>query len=91
MKLDYTLTYNDIEIDVTITLSYIPGSRGHRDRYGAPEEPDEPATFEVDTVEDQHGNDYDLTDSEYDEVLEKANLRWQDDEPDYDEERDTKE
>jgi hypothetical protein len=78
MQIKHTLTRNERDVEVTIELSYSPGCRGHCDRYGAPEEPDEPASFEVETVEDEHGNDYDLSDAEYDEVVEKAWERQQD-------------
>lgn len=72
MKINFTLTRNEKDVEVEIELCYFPASRGHRDKYGAPEEPDEPASFEVETVEDAHGNPYDLSDAEYDEVIDKA-------------------
>lgn len=35
-----------------VTYTYHPASRGHRDKYGAPEEPDEPAYVEIESVHD---------------------------------------
>lgn len=37
--------------DVTITAWFSPASRGARDRYGVPMEPDEPDEFEIDSVD----------------------------------------
>lgn len=53
-------------IKIEVTGTYIPGCRGHRDRYGAPEEPDEPAYIEVETAKlaqdvcrfDEEANNY---------------------------------
>jgi hypothetical protein len=72
MTISFILTRNEREIEVEVELNYIPGSRGHRDRYGCPEEPDEPPTFEIVDVSDKDGNDYDLSDTEYEEVIDKA-------------------
>lgn len=46
-----------IEIPVTVEYTYYPPCRGHRDRYGAPEEPDEPASVEIGSVLDAKGNE----------------------------------
>jgi hypothetical protein len=46
MKLD---TY--IELECTIDYTISPASRGHRDSYGAPLEPDEPEEIEINSVE----------------------------------------
>ena len=43
-----TTIYLELEIEVAFTAH--KASRGHRDRYGAPEEPDEDAYVEVDEV-----------------------------------------
>jgi hypothetical protein len=80
MQLKTTITRDDVEIPVTVELTYYGGCRGHRDRYGAPEEPDEPATFEVDNAVDAKGFEYDLTDAEYDEIVEKAGEQRQENE-----------
>ena len=42
------LSYNGIELDVN--FSYYPPSRGHRDKWGAPEEPDEDASIEISNI-----------------------------------------
>jgi len=33
--------------DITVDFHYYPATRGYRNSYGAPEEPDEPAEVEV--------------------------------------------
>lgn len=38
------------EIDVTVQFDYYPPSRGSRDRWGAPLEPDEPENIEITSV-----------------------------------------
>ena len=85
MQLKFTLTRNERDVEVTVTLEYTPASRGYRDKYGAPEEPDEPATYEIGACEDDQGNYYDLTDAEYDEIVEKAWKQHNEETPDYDE------
>lgn len=72
MTIQTTINRNDIDIDVTIKLSYSPGEHGSRDRYGAPLEPDYPATFEVESVVDTNGVEYDLTATEETSVIEQA-------------------
>jgi hypothetical protein len=72
MKIKHTIERNEAEVEVEVSLTYYRGYRGYRDKYGAQEEPDEPATFEVESVIDNQGHEYDLTDAEYDEVMEKA-------------------
>ncbi len=80
MTLNYTIYHErningddvEFEINLTIDLTYIPACRGHRDRYGCPEEPDEPAGFEITSCSDADGLEYELTDKEYDDVMEKA-------------------
>ena len=38
---------DDNEFDIVVELGYEKATRGHRDRYGAPEEPDEPENVYV--------------------------------------------
>ena len=46
------ITIDDIKVDVEVEYTAYPASRGHRDKHGAPEEPDEPATIEIESVID---------------------------------------
>jgi hypothetical protein len=41
----------DEQVEVTISYSFSPPSRGHCDRFGCPEEPDTPAEYEVESIE----------------------------------------
>ena len=72
MTIQSTINRNDIDIDVQITLAYFPGEYGSRDSYGAPLEPDYPATFEVESVVDTNGAEYDLTATEETSVIGQA-------------------
>ena len=60
-------TFHEIEIEVE--YSYYGACRGHRDKYGAPEEPDEPAHIEIEFVV-QKGSKVpiNLTDEELDKL-----------------------
>lgn len=45
------MTYEtELEFAVVIEFDYHAGCRGHRDKYGAPEEPDEDAWVEITSV-----------------------------------------
>lgn len=75
MEFTYTLNRtdddgNDIELEVTVIGEPIRAMRGSRDRWGCPLEPDEPATFEINSVTDEEGNEIELTDDEYTNVVE---------------------
>ena len=72
MTIQATINRNDIDIDVQITLAYFPGEYGSRDSYGAPLEPDYPASFEVESVVDIKGVEYNLTDTEESSAIEQA-------------------
>ena len=41
------ITTEDKEINIKIVGNFVPWSYGYRDKYGAPEEPDEPAHFDI--------------------------------------------
>ena len=41
------ITTEDKEVNIKIVGNFVPWSYGHRDKYGAPEEPDEPAHFDI--------------------------------------------
>ena len=79
---DFLVTREDEEITLSIELYYYRAYRGHRDKYGCPEEPDEPAHFEIESVQDEQGRDFDLTESEEEAVYEKANNLQQDEQND---------
>lgn len=75
MEFEYTLTReddegNEVELQVTVSGEAVRESRGSRDRWGCPLEPDEPATFEVESVTDDDGNEIELTDDEYTNIVE---------------------
>ena len=57
-----------IEIQITVEFDYFPPSRGHRDRYGAPEEPDVPAEVEITSVKDVNGVELQLDESRLDSI-----------------------
>ena len=56
-----SIEVDDTELPITVTWTYYPGSRGHHDKYGAPEEPDEPPSIELVEVKDDRGGDVELT------------------------------
>ena len=72
MTIQTTINRNDIDIDLTVTLGFTPAERGSRDSYGALLEPDYPASFEVESVVDINGVEYDLTATEESSVVEQA-------------------
>jgi hypothetical protein len=72
MTIQTSIIRDDTDIEVTVELSYTPAERGSRDRYGAPLEPDYPASFEVESAVDNNGKEYDLTDSEESLVINEA-------------------
>ena len=46
-----TLDRGNHEVEVTATFQFCKGYRGHCDKYGAPEDPDEPDTMELKSLE----------------------------------------
>lgn len=59
------------EVAITVDYDYIPESRGHRDSYGAPEEPDEPPSIEINEVRDGTGKAVELTKDEEDTITDQ--------------------
>jgi len=55
------------DIDIEVTYQYHKAIRGHRDSYGAPEEPDEPAYLEITSVNPE----IELTEREEDNIKEE--------------------
>ena len=72
MTIQTSIIRDDTDIEVTVELSYTPAEHGSRDRYGAPLEPDYPASFEVESVVDIKGVEYNLTDTEESSAIEQA-------------------
>ena len=57
------------EVDVTVTYTYYPASRGARERgTGAPLEPDEDESIEIESVKDSTGKEIDLSDSDLEQL-----------------------
>lgn len=59
-------------VDIYVTGKYMPPSRGYRDSLGVPEEPDEPADFEIYTVVDDEDNPVELDEKEAEQVIAAA-------------------
>jgi hypothetical protein len=76
------------EFSVQVEYEYIPASRGHRDSYGCPEEPDEPESVEISSVKVQ-GNEVEVCDKDLEKLSEEilTYLHEQFTEPPYDDER----
>jgi len=61
------------EITVVCDCKYWSMSRGHRDKYGCPEEPDSPAEIEIQSSKNKAtGEDVELTEAQQDEVIQKG-------------------
>lgn len=61
---EYNTTVTDMQgknVDVTVEYYYSPPCAGHRDKYGAPEEPDEDESVEICSIQDIHGNEVELS------------------------------
>ena len=74
MVTSITITRDDIDTEVEVDFTFYPACRGRRDSLcgkrgaGPPLEPDEPASLEINSVRDADGYEYELTDSEIEEV-----------------------
>ena len=62
------------EIEVEVTLEYHKGMKGHRDKYGVPEEPDDPESWEILSAKPQPllEKDFELTNDEEEEAIQQA-------------------
>jgi len=67
-----TLQRDDQEISIEVEYSYSKAYPGSRDRYGCPEEPDEPADVEIIRAIDDDGKEIELSDSEISTLSEEA-------------------
>lgn len=73
MKITIFVERDEKEIQVLCECKYTSGCRGYRDKYGAPETPDEPAEIEIlSSVNEVTGDDVELTDEEMERVVEKG-------------------
>lgn len=64
---DYELTR---KVPVTVTFSTLRPSRGRRDSLGVPQEPDDEADVEIESIKDAAGNELVLTEEESQEIAE---------------------
>lgn len=62
---DYELTRT---IPVTVTFTALRPSRGRRDSIGVPQEPDDEADVEIESIKDAAGNKLVLTEEESQEI-----------------------
>ncbi len=78
MKFGFTVTRGEEEIDLFVEGNFVKGCKGARDgRWGPPIEPDEPPFFEVDSVTDSEGKEFDLTKEEFEEASEYGMRKYQ--------------
>lgn len=61
---------DDEVFQLTIEYTYHRAYRGARSSLGVPEEPDEPAGIEIEAILDEDGNEFEVTDSEEEEIYE---------------------
>jgi hypothetical protein len=77
MTINHTVTRgeDEQEIELTVHCRYVPGCRGHRDKYGRPEEPDMPDEIEILSVTPDIELDEDeifaIEDKAFDEVADE--------------------
>lgn len=72
MTIETTIERDGVELEVTCEFYYIPASRGSRDRYGCPIEPDEPADVEFIAATLENGVEIELTQGEIKDAEQKA-------------------
>ena len=62
MSYETIITINGYEYNITITYRYYPASRGSRDSFGVPLEPDEGALVEIDKIilHEEKNNSYEI-------------------------------
>jgi len=90
MKLSLTITRDDEDFDIEVEATYHKAYRGQRDSCGGvrgagpPLEPDEPASFDIESVKDSAGNDIDLSAREMAHVTDMIWEKHNSYEPDYD-------
>lgn len=69
MHFEHTITRDNGErLELTLKCAFQRGSMGARDSLGVPEEPDEPAAWELEEASDEDGNPVDLSEKESDQI-----------------------
>jgi len=63
--------YDTLDQAINITAEYSPGCSGHRDKYGAPEEPDTEGSIEILMSLDDNKFDVVLTPDQHAEAIAK--------------------
>lgn len=71
MTTRFTLFTDIGEIDLEVTGTFYPFIRGSRDRWGAPEEPDEPAHWDLEFIK------ADGVEVDFDEFCESIGMDWE--------------
>lgn len=71
--IDYNLTRENDEGDeevylLTVEYCYHSACRGYRNSLGVPEEPDEPAGVEIDSIVDADGNEFEVSEEEEEKI-----------------------
>lgn len=62
----------DDTVNVEVSYTLFRACRGHRDKYGCPEEPDEPASIEIESAKNLSSDEeIELTESEQDKIKEE--------------------
>ena len=73
ITLDIVRGEDEKEITVDVELDHHKATRGHRDSFGAAEEPDEAETFEiVVALDSETGEEIELTEREQEQAIERA-------------------
>ena len=68
MRLNYTLTRGEDQYELAIEGTFCKGCRGQSPMSYSGPTPDEPPSFECDGAIGEDGQDFDLTDAEWNEV-----------------------
>lgn len=79
-KTTITIERDGVEFDVIVAFDYYPAHPGFRDKYGAPEEPDEPEQFDFVSATLNDGTEIELLDSEIEAATEQVSESMRDNE-----------
>ena len=72
IKFEHTFDRQDCPLAVVVRGRFLEACRGARGPHGEPEEPDEDAAFDFDSITDLRGQAVDLTDDEMDTLIQIA-------------------
>lgn len=67
-----TVERGEEEFEVKCEFKVWPGAKGHRDKYGCPEEPDTPPELELLAARDEWNNEIELSELETERAEERA-------------------